>query len=72
MRTLIICLRDKAENKDFTYLKSGSPVDGSPELINVFKLLRALVRDLINGLMRGFTVKVRWPNAVYDKGQKIL
>jgi hypothetical protein len=59
MRTLIIYLRGKAESKGLTYLKSGSPVNGSPELINVLKLLRALVRGLINGLMREFTVEVR-------------
>jgi hypothetical protein len=68
MRTLTICSRGEAESRGLTYLKSGSPVDGSPELINVLKLLRALVRGLINGLVRGSTVEVRWPNAVYDKG----
>jgi hypothetical protein len=59
MRILIIYSRDKAESKGLTYLKSDSPVNENPELINVFKLLRALVRGLINGLMREFTVEMR-------------
>jgi hypothetical protein len=44
MRTLIIYSRGKAESRGLTYLKLGSPVSGSLELINVFKQVRTRPR----------------------------
>jgi hypothetical protein len=53
MRTLIIYLRDKAESRGLTYFKLGSPVDGSPELINVFKYVCTRPRKRLNARIYG-------------------
>jgi hypothetical protein len=53
MRTLTICSRGEAESKGLTYLKSGSPVDGSLELINVFKHVRTRPRKRLSARIYG-------------------
>jgi hypothetical protein len=48
MRILIMYSRDKAENKNLIYLKSGSPVNESPEFINILKYARTRPRKRLN------------------------
>jgi hypothetical protein len=53
MRTLIIYSRDKAKSRGLTYLKLGSPVDESPELINIFKYARTRPRKRLSAKIYG-------------------
>jgi hypothetical protein len=48
MRILIMYLRGETESKDFTYFKSDSPVDESPELINILKYARTRPRKRLS------------------------
>jgi hypothetical protein len=53
MRTLTIYSRGKAKSKDLIYLKSGSPVDESSELINILKYARTRPRKRLNARVYG-------------------